>query len=342
MIRVGVNGYGTIGKRIADAVLLQDDMRLVGVAKRRPDYEAFVAKRAGIPLYAIDEESFKAMEDSGLEPKGILSELLDKVDVIVDSTPAGVGASFKEMYSDKRVKAVFQGGEAPDVAEVSFSTLCNYLDAFLKTSVRVVSCNTTGILRIACSLHNELGVKRVNTFIVRRGADPKEYKKGPINSVIISPTGAASHHGKDAKSVLHDVDFHTKAVVVPTNNMHVHFIEVKFREKITREKVIEALSRAPRILLIDAKRTGIVSTSQVIEYFRDLGRKRADVPELVVWQDSIHVDNDVLSLVQAVHQESIVVPENIDAIRALAGTSSDATDTIRRTDNKLGLMKRIE
>ena len=31
-IRVGINGYGAIGKRVADAVLLQDDMALVGVA----------------------------------------------------------------------------------------------------------------------------------------------------------------------------------------------------------------------------------------------------------------------------------------------------------------------
>ena len=31
MIRVGVNGYGTIGKRVADAVAPQPDMRLVGV-----------------------------------------------------------------------------------------------------------------------------------------------------------------------------------------------------------------------------------------------------------------------------------------------------------------------
>ena len=34
MIRVGVVGYGTIGKRVADAILLQDDMHLVGVTYR--------------------------------------------------------------------------------------------------------------------------------------------------------------------------------------------------------------------------------------------------------------------------------------------------------------------
>ena len=31
-IRVAVNGYGVIGKRIADAVAAQEDMELVGVA----------------------------------------------------------------------------------------------------------------------------------------------------------------------------------------------------------------------------------------------------------------------------------------------------------------------
>jgi glyceraldehyde-3-phosphate dehydrogenase (NAD(P)) len=32
-IRVAINGYGVIGKRVADAVSLQDDMELVGVCE---------------------------------------------------------------------------------------------------------------------------------------------------------------------------------------------------------------------------------------------------------------------------------------------------------------------
>ena len=39
-IRVAVNGYGTIGKRVATAVCKQDDMELVGVTKTRPNFEA--------------------------------------------------------------------------------------------------------------------------------------------------------------------------------------------------------------------------------------------------------------------------------------------------------------
>ena len=30
-VKVAVNGYGVIGKRVADAVCLQDDMELIGV-----------------------------------------------------------------------------------------------------------------------------------------------------------------------------------------------------------------------------------------------------------------------------------------------------------------------
>lgn len=30
-LKVAVNGYGVIGKRVADAVVLQEDMELVGV-----------------------------------------------------------------------------------------------------------------------------------------------------------------------------------------------------------------------------------------------------------------------------------------------------------------------
>ena len=36
MKAVAINGYGTIGKRVADAVAAQDDMEVIGVSKTRP------------------------------------------------------------------------------------------------------------------------------------------------------------------------------------------------------------------------------------------------------------------------------------------------------------------
>ena len=43
VVKVAVNGYGNIGKRVADAIAKQGDMQLVGVSKTRPNFEAFVA-----------------------------------------------------------------------------------------------------------------------------------------------------------------------------------------------------------------------------------------------------------------------------------------------------------
>ena len=55
-IKVGVNGYGTIGKRAAWAVSKQDDMEMVGVTKTRPSFEAMMAIDQGFPLYAACQE----------------------------------------------------------------------------------------------------------------------------------------------------------------------------------------------------------------------------------------------------------------------------------------------
>ena len=42
-VHVAINGYGVIGKRVADAVALQDDMELVGVSDVVHDYRIRVA-----------------------------------------------------------------------------------------------------------------------------------------------------------------------------------------------------------------------------------------------------------------------------------------------------------
>ena len=66
-VKVAINGYGNIGKRVADAVAKQDDMELVGVAKTRPNFEAFVANQKGYRIYASEEDKIAAFDAAGLE-----------------------------------------------------------------------------------------------------------------------------------------------------------------------------------------------------------------------------------------------------------------------------------
>ena len=46
-IRVAVNGYGVIGKRVADGIARQNDMELVGVADIETDWRVRVAQQKG-------------------------------------------------------------------------------------------------------------------------------------------------------------------------------------------------------------------------------------------------------------------------------------------------------
>ncbi len=335
-VKVGVNGYGTIGKRVSHAIFLQDDMELVGIVKRTPDYAAFQAQRAGIGIYVPKDESIRRFEEKGIEVRGTLDDLLSKVDVVVDTTPGGTGAKYKSLYLSKGIKAIFQGGEKADVAEKSFSTLCNYEDALNKKSLRVVSCNTTGLLRLICTLHKAFGVENVRAIIVRRAADPKEIKRGPINAIVLNPPVIPSHHGEDVREVLPWLDIVTAAVIVPTTLMHIHNVILKLSKTVVKEDILSILEESPRIILINSEVTGIKSTAEIVEAAREV-RRRGDIPELIVFEDSITARGNEVMLFQAIHQESIVIPENIDAIRAVTGLTTSAEETIKMTDSSLGL-----
>ena len=99
MIRVGVNGYGTIGKRVADAVAAQPDMEVAGVAKTQPNFEAHTAVERGYSMYAAIPERAPLFGDAGIETAGVVDELVADADVIVDATPSGIGAENRDRKS---------------------------------------------------------------------------------------------------------------------------------------------------------------------------------------------------------------------------------------------------
>lgn len=66
MVRVAVNGYGVIGKRVADAVSLQDDMELVGIADVVEDYRIRVTAQRGYAILASARDRPGVMEHAGI------------------------------------------------------------------------------------------------------------------------------------------------------------------------------------------------------------------------------------------------------------------------------------
>ena len=125
-VRVVVNGYGVIGKRIADAVVVQDDMELVGVADVVSDWRIKIAVERGYPVYASTREAVEQMRVAGIPVAGILDDLLKQVDVVADATPKKVASGNFEKYKAAGVKSIFQGGEKHSLTGHSFVAQANY------------------------------------------------------------------------------------------------------------------------------------------------------------------------------------------------------------------------
>jgi len=335
-VKVGVNGYGVIGKRVADAVAHQKDMEFVGVADVAADYRVRMAVSRGYPVYASTREALTGMREGGIEIAGTLDDLLKKVDVIVDCTPAGVGAKNKPIYRKAGVKAIFQGGEKHELVEASFVAQCNYEESLGKDFVRVVSCNTTGLCRVLGSIRGAHGIKKARVVLIRRATDPWESHKEGIINTVVPETHVPSHQGPDAQTVIPGLNITTMAAKGAHNLSHIHFAMVELGRPAAVEGVLETLRKTPRVMLIRAS-DGLQGLNSVIELMRDLGRPRADLWEVALWEDIASVTGGELYLVYQVHNEAIVIPENIDAIRAVTELERDAMRSIQKTNEALGI-----
>ena len=337
-IRVAINGYGTIGKRVADAVAAQNDMEIVGVTKTRPSFGCDLAVRKGYPLFCTfdDADRIAAFGKSGYDCHGGISDLLSLCDVVVDCSPGKVGSANKDLYNMAGVKWIFQGGEKHEMTELSYTSCANHEQNLNAQGTRVVSCNTTGLARTLVPLMETCGDISVECTMIRRAADPGDSSKGPINA--IKPVlKVPSHHGPDLMTVEPKIKINSLAVAVPTTIMHTHAITVTLPQGhgLDTEKVLALWRSRPRIIIMNGAETGITTTAEVMEFARDIGRTWGDLHEIFVWEDGVKVVDNTLYYFQAIHQESDVVPENVDAIRALMGSESDWLASVEKTDTAI-------
>lgn len=337
-VRVGVNGYGVIGKRVADAIAVQDDMELVGVADVVSDYRIRVAAERGYPVFASVPDRADAMRQAGIRLAGSVEDLIGSVDVMVDCTPKGIGERNRSLYESAGIKAVFQGGESHALTGLSFTAQVNYAEALSRQFARVVSCNTTALCRISHPLVERGWVKRARAVLMRRATDPWEtHKNGMINTAV-PETKVPSHQGPDARTVLRGLDITTMAGAGPYNLSHLHFAMVETAHPVSVEELREALLAEPRIAFVRGS-DGLESLSSVIELMRDLDRPRNDMWEVAVWEDALAADERELYLTFQVHNEAITIPENVDCIRALTGIEREGARSIAKTDRALGVVK---
>ena len=333
-----MNGYGTIGRRVADAILKQPDMELVGVTKATPDYRIDEAHEKGIRVYSLN--GTKPFLEAGYPVVGGLNDMLQQCDVVVDCAPKGKGKENLLTYSSfPKLKVIFQGGEKHELTGFSFNSDCNYEQAAGRRLVRVVSCNTTALCRVISTLNTTFQIRKVRATLVRRSADQSDGENSIINTWV-PDTGFPSHHSQDVKCLMPGLQITTLAGIAPMTLMHGHmlFIELEKSSKPADvQGVIETLQRNPRILMCSSEK-GLTSTAKLKDLFAVSGNGRnGNVYEVCVWKEGIGVDSDgEVGMHIAIDQQADVVPENIDAIRAMCGTA-DRQQSVAITNQTLGI-----
>jgi glyceraldehyde-3-phosphate dehydrogenase (NAD(P)) len=335
-IRVGLNGYGVIGKRVAAAVTLQEDMTLAGVSDVTTDWRARTIIRNGYRLFGATDEAVTAMRKAGLAVAGSFDDLLANADVIVDCTPKRIAASNVDHYRRRGLKFILQGGEKHETTGHSFVAESNYASALGRQATRVVSCNTTSVVRTLTALKRAGLLRRARGTLLRRATDPWESHEHGIMNTLVPEPAIPSHQAPDARTVDPDLDVVTMAVAVPETLAHLHCWSVQMTRAASKDEVLDAFRQSTRIALIRIA-DGLVALNSVKELMADRGRPHDNMYEVALWSDMLHVQGDEVFYSYMVDNQAIVIPETIDAIRALTGTVEHANESMARTNASLGL-----
>jgi len=334
--KVGVAGFGVIGQRLADAVARQDDMELVGVADVAPTLAVRALAERGMPyrLFAAMPGSQEALEAAGATVSGGFTDLVGSVDIMLDAAPGGIGRKNKATYEAAGVKAVFQGGEGGDIADVFFHGYANYDAGVGRDYLKLTSCNTTGLIRTVDCLDRAVGVKKVAITIIRRVADPGDTHRGLVDSLQLE--AIPNHQAVDLEHIMPHIDATGLLVHTPVTHGHIITIVATPQTPITRENAIAAFRTHPRIRVVRIA-DGFDTNTSLFNYARFLGHPRGDMYEVGLFEETVGMSGDDIMFAINIPQESVVIPETIDGVRAALEMQTDRLEAVGLTNRYLGM-----
>lgn len=129
-------------------------------------------------------------------------------------------------------------------------------------------------------------------------------------------------------------------ILIHTPVTHGHIITVVATPKkpVSPESVKELLAAHPRIRMVSLAE-GFLGNASLFRYARDLGNPRGDMYEIAAWEDSIVMSGKDVMFAVNIPQESVVIPENMDAVRACMRMQEDRIEATSLTNKYLGIGK---
>jgi len=316
MKKVFVNGYGTIGNRISQFIKEDSEIEVIGIGKYSPDEKVSDAIAHGFDVYVPEKkiDLFKQFNISGT-----IEKALDECDLVIDASPEGHGyVNKKNLYEPKGIMAIYQGGETiygeQAVSDLLFNSRANYKDAIGKKHVMQGSCNVTGIGRILQPLREKYGEKlvRFDVILIRRGADLEQTDKILEDTIEWKEN---PHHGEDVKSYLgKDIPLFLRAIKVPTRQMHLHVVDIRFKDVAPSPSEILEVYENERGVATLWTATG---TKQVRDYANKMNFNFKDTNMIHIHANMLESLGDTVKIMYSDDQTGIVIPENHMLMQAM-------------------------
>ncbi|MGZ8754997.1 MAG: type II glyceraldehyde-3-phosphate dehydrogenase, partial [Acidimicrobiia bacterium] len=102
-------------------------------------------------------------------------------------------------------------------------------------------------------------------------------------------------------------------------------------------EVIEAFRAHPRIRVVRIA-DGFDTNTSLFNYARFLGHKRGDMYEVGLFEEMVGMSGDDVMFAINIPQESVVIPETMDGIRASLRMQEDRLEAVGITNKYLGMV----
>ena len=330
MKKVFVNGYGSIGSRIAKFIKDDSDIDIIGIGKYTPDEKVQQAIDSGFSVYVPKD---KITDFNNHNVSGSIESILSDCNLVIDASPGGHGfLNKKNIYEPNNIMAIFQGGETTfgnnAVSDILFNSRVNYDAAFDKNYVMQGSCNVTGMGRILNPLREKYSNKlsRFDVTLVRRWADLEQTDKQIIDTIEMTEQ---PHHGTDVKAFFgKNSPLFVRAIKVPTRQMHLHIMDIRFNGDAPKHDEIHKLFENEYGIAILWTAKG---TKDVRDFAESTKFNFKDTNMIHIHANMTTSIGDTVQLMYSDDQTGIVIPENYMLLQAML-FQQDYNDALMRTE----------
>lgn len=316
MKKIFVNGYGSIGSRITSFLKDDPEISVIGVGKYSPDDDVKVAISRGLDVF-VPEKKLDDFKDFKIA--GSIETALDSCDLVIDAAPGGQGfKNKKNLYEPKNLMAIYQGGEAVHgneaVSDLLFNSRANYTQAFGKKHVMQGSCNVTGMGRILEPLREKYGdrLKRFDVTLIRRWADIEQTDKKLSDTIEMTEK---PHHGEDVKEYFgKDAPLYVRAVKVPTRQMHLHIMDIRFTDTApTADELHKLFENEYGVAILWTAK----GTKDVRDFANTMNFNFTDTNMIHIHANMTVSIGDTIQMMYSDDQTGIVIPENHMLMQAM-------------------------